>query len=339
MSSSDRYHINNLNTTTVYIYRYAIPILCILGNIGNILSAVIFLKKSWKKNVCVFYFLICLFFNTCYINSYMISTIFINGFNISLQNGNVILCKFYMYIGFFFSTLFPTILILGSIDRLLISSQNVDTRLYSSRRLAYFSISLNVGFWFFFFFHVLIKSNIYRIYAGFYLCYFENTYVDFVSYSSLVINSIVCCLMILLAMLTFKNVRRIRIIPTRELRRQLRTMTKKDFQLLRCLFVHKIVYIIFSIFLNVYYVYDAATNTQARTSLEATIENFIVNFLSFLHHIPFCVSCLIFLIVSKAFRIEVKRMIYKIFGKDAIVIREEENIARDHVELNVVVLD
>ena len=52
--------------------------------------------------------------------------------------------------------------------------------------------------------------------------------------------------MIILSIFAFKNVRHIRAIP-RQQRHQIRSMTKKDFQLLRCLFVQDIVYIIFSI--------------------------------------------------------------------------------------------
>ncbi|CAF1238454.1 unnamed protein product [Adineta steineri] len=73
----------------------------------------------------------------------MLASIFIYGYNINIQNTNVVLCKIYLYFAFLFSSVTPTILILASIDRLLISSQNVDTHLYSSKRLAYFSISIN----------------------------------------------------------------------------------------------------------------------------------------------------------------------------------------------------
>ncbi|CAF0752206.1 unnamed protein product [Adineta ricciae] len=257
----------------------------------------------------------------------MISTVFITGFGINAQNSSALLCKLYIYVGFTFSTLFPTILILASIDRLLISSQDTSTRLYSSRRLAYFSISFNASFWSIFFVHVLIKGNIIRLYPGFYLCYFDANYLNFVSYSSLVINAAVCLAMIVLSMFAFKNVRHIRVIPTQQLRKQLRTMNKKDFQLLRCLFVHDLVYISFSIFINVYYVYDAATKSQTRTSLRSTIESFVENFLLFLHHVPFCCSFVIFIIVSKAFRNEVKRMVYKILGKTIVIVREDENRA------------
>jgi hypothetical protein len=94
MDSSDIYYINILNNIIVYLYKYALPVVYVLGNIGNLLSALIFSKKSWRKNVCVFYFNICLLFNSCYINAYILGTIFVFGYNINVQNSNVILCKY-----------------------------------------------------------------------------------------------------------------------------------------------------------------------------------------------------------------------------------------------------
>ena len=193
----------------------------------------------------------------CYINCGILGIIFVNGFEISFQNSNVVLCKVYFYISTLFATLSPTVLILASIDRLLISSQNVDTRLYSSKRLAYFSISISTVFWIIFNSHALIKVNIQEIYPSYFVCYYDlsNSYLNFVAYSTAVINVIFDVLMIILCIFAFKNVRHIRAIP-REKRNQIRSMTKKDFQLLRCLFVQNIVFIVFSSPISIYNVYD-----------------------------------------------------------------------------------
>jgi hypothetical protein len=285
-----------------------------------------------------------LLFSSFYINSTVLSSIFTSGYNINLQNSNVVLCKIYFYVAFLFAAVPPSVLILASIDRLLISSQNVDTRLYSSKRLAYFSVSINIFFWFVFFFHILIKVNIYEFSPGYFLCYYDpsGTYFEFLSYSSLVATTLFCLIMIILSMFTFKNVRRIRAIP-RQQRKQIRSMTKKDFQMLRCLFVQDIVYIVFSFFLSIDYVYEAATSNQIQTPLVQAIDNFVHYFLTFLHDVPFCASFFIFISVSKAFRNELKRTIYKIFGKNLMAVREEENIQEnaggDNIELNVAVVN
>jgi hypothetical protein len=146
-------------------------------------------------------------------------------------------------------------------------------------------------------------------------------------------------LLIILSIIAFKNVRRIRSVP-RQQRQQFRTMTKKDFQLLRCLYVHDIIYTIFVTFPSIYGVYIAATQNNTRLPLEQAIVNFIYNFCTFIHHVPYCTSFFIFISVSKAFRQEIKRMAYKMCNKYPMTVQEEEhrheNDARHGIELNVV---
>lgn len=302
-----------------------IPILFLIGNIGNLLSAWIFAKKSWRKNVCVFYFNICLLTNTLYVNSCVLSALLII-FKINLYDSNTVLCKIYFYVVYLFSTLTPTVIILASIDRLLISSQNVNTRLYSSRRLAYFSVSIFTVIWFIYYCHILIKVDIQQIYPNYFLCYYDilSNYFLFISFSSLIINCSICLIMFILCLFAFKNVRRIRSVP-RQQRQQLRLMTKKDFVLLRCLYAQDIIYILFSIELSIFSVYQTAVLNHSRTAIEQAVDDFFYRFCILLHHFPYCISFLVFVIASKAFRNDLKRIIWKICEQTLAPIREEEN--------------
>ena len=339
MNSSDSNYINALNNTIIYIYKYIVPVFYVAGNIGNLLSVFIFSKKSWKKNVCVFYFNIYLLYCSCYISCAVLPTIFSFGYNISLHNSNVFLCKIYFYTAFLFAALCPSVLVLASIDRLLISSQNVDTRLYSSKRLAYFSISISTFFWIVFNFHVLIKVSIQEYYPSVYICYYDlsQMYVNFVFYSLLIIDVSLYLLMVILSIFAFKNVRHIRIVP-RQQRNQGRSMTKKDFQLLRCLFVHDVIFTGFCLWINIYYVYSAAIRDQVQTAFQQAINTFLNNFLTFVYNIPYCGSFFIFVSISKAFRHELKRSIFKIVGKQLAPMREEDN-KQENIDLNVVTVN
>ncbi len=337
MSSSDNYYyINILNNILTNIYKYVLPVIYVLSNIGNLLSALIFWKKTWRKKVCVFYFNIYLLSNTCFINSTVLGSILNYGYNINLQNSSVVLCKVFFYVAFLFAILSPTILILASIDRLLISSQNVDTRFYSSKRLAYFSLSVSTCFWIVFNVHVLIMVDIQKSYPSGFVCDYDlsTSYRNFVSYYLAIVNICFCLIMIILCLFSFKNIRHIRILP-RQQRNQVRTMTKKDFQLLRCLFAHGIAYIIFRMGINIYYGYEAITRDQIRTECQQTIDTLLNNFFSLLFNISYCISFVIYVVISKAFRHEVKRMVYKMVGRDLRPVREEEN-RQENVELNVV---
>ena len=342
MNSSDNYNPTAVFTDVITIlYQYVDIPLYIVGNLGNLLSAVIFFQKSWRKNVCVFYCLICLLVDMCYINSSMIANIFINGFNVYLHYSNLILCKLYNFTSFFLSTLKPTILVFASIDRLLISSQNVQTRLYSSRRLAYFSMSIGTTFLFIFFSHVLIKFNFIKTGPFTIICLYNLTdfYRDFVSLSMLTINIILFSLMIILSIISFKNVHQIRSIP-REKRQNIRKMHKKDFQLLRCLFVKNIVYIICSFPLVIQAIYGAVIKYQIQTIWIQAFKTFLFNFGVFVYNTHFCTNVFIYAIVSKAFRHHVKRMIYKLFNINIPLLQEEqqnEQVERNKsIEINVV---
>ncbi len=342
MSPPDSYYIELLTNIPIYVQLYLVPILYVAGNIGNLLTVGVFFQKSWRKNVCVFYFLICFLNNTFCINSTMLQSIFIATFNINVENSNVIYCKILYYISYFSSIYYPIVLILASIDRLLISSRNIDTRLYSSRRLAYFSISINTFVCAVFSLHILIKVNIQQFAPSVFLCYYDLSisYINFFLYSTLIISAIIPLVLIILSVLTFKNVRHIRNGP-RQHGRQIRTMNKKDLQLLRCLYVHNIVYIICSILIVVSIGYSVKLNLGTSTPMEQAVSNFLTNIGAFLHCIPYCVSFVIFISVSKAFRLEFKRFIYKICCKDLTAVREEQNHqqepARDNIELNNVV--
>ena len=137
--------------------------------------------------------------------------------------------------------------------------------------------------------------------------------------------------MIILSIISFKNVQYIRMIPRQQQTNQIRSMTKKDFQLLRCLFAKDISYIIFSLPVASYYVYSATTQNQIQTLLQKAIINLFHNLSTCLYNITFCIS------ISKAFRQELKRIGYKILGKNFNRLREEEK-RNETVEVNNVVV-
>jgi hypothetical protein len=53
-SFDDDYQINNLENAITYMYKYVLVILYIVSNIGNLLSVLIFMRKSWEKKMSVY---------------------------------------------------------------------------------------------------------------------------------------------------------------------------------------------------------------------------------------------------------------------------------------------
>jgi hypothetical protein len=219
----------------------------------------------------------------------------------------------------------PTVLILAAIDRLLLSSQNINTRLYNSRRLAYFSVGIATGFWLLFSLHALIKVDVQHFGPTNSFCYYdlEKTYQLFVSYSLMLFNTVFCSTLIALSAVSFKNVRRIRAIP-RQQRTRAHAMNKKDFQLLRCLFTQVIVYIICSVIPSGYSIYDIVTKYQNRTPLQDALHNVMLNMSIVLYFSYHGTNIFVFIAISKAFRHELKRYGHQLVGRDPIALRAED---------------
>ena len=144
------------------------------------------------------------------------------------------------------------------------------------------------------------------------------------------------CLMVILSVIAYKNIQRIRTVRTQQ-RNQIRAMKKKDFQLLRCLFAQDIVFIIFKFWIYGLYVYEAVTKDQIQPPLELAVITFLDRFFVFLYNVSYTVNFVIFISISKAFRQEVKRMVWKMIGKDLASFREEDN-RQETAEMNVVVV-
>ncbi|CAF1471766.1 unnamed protein product [Adineta ricciae] len=343
MAYSDGYVVQLLVNIPIHLHQYVAPIFYVIGNLGNCLIFYIFLKRSWRKNVCVLYFLVCLVSNSIFINAPLLGTIFTTGFQIDLTDSNEFLCKVFYYVAFLTSIYYPVTLILASIDRLLISSKNVSVRLYSSKRLAYLNISINTVLCIGFSLHLFIKVHIQEIRSTVFKCYYDqsSSYMNFFIYSTLLISILLPLIMIILSVLAFKNVRRIQAVA-RQRRQVIRSMNKKDFQLLRCLYVHNIIYIICSTLVVFAIGYSLRLNYETSTAVELAIQNFLIGSGTFIHYLPYISNIFVFICVSKAFRMEVKRVILKIYRRDLNTMRDtEENnqpeVIRNNIGLNTII--
>lgn len=325
MDSASAHSTDVFENIISYLYRSIGLVLYISGNVGVLISVWIFHWKPWRKNVCVFYFLVSLFANFVQMNNFLLANIANLGFQDQLINNSPILCKLTNYVAFVFDEISPSILVFASIDRLLISSADVNTRLYSSRRLAYFSLSVSSAIWIVFFIHILVRFDIYPLGPFTIICIYEpgGIYAEFLNNSQLAINLALFLLMVILSAFSFRNVRRLQLLP-RQQRQGRRTMHKRDFQLLRCLFVKNIVHIVFHGFMVAYAVYQAITTSHLLTAWEQARKRFLFNFCIFMHLIPSCTDFYIYVIFSKAFRQELKRMLTKTVGRNLVADRDED---------------
>jgi hypothetical protein len=98
--------------------------------------------------------------------------------------------------------------------------------------------------------------------------------------------------------------------------------------------VQDVVFISVSLVSRFYSIYETVTTHQIRTPLEDAIITFLHNVFMFIYFIFYGSSFFIFISVSKAFRYELKRLIYNLTP-----LREEENrqenMGPNNVELNI----
>lgn len=330
-NSEQQYYIDVIRNLIPYTYKYAGVAIYVLSIFSNLTSIFVFLKKSWSKNVCGFYLICYLLWSSLFMTAWMLADILKYSMRVPLHESINIICQIYQYVFYLCGTLVVNVLVFASIDRLLLSSQNVDARLYSSKRLAYFSLGVSSSLWSIYYLHIFIKSSIQQMPLIGIACTFDQSepYLSFTYYSLAVTNFLGCLSIAILVLLSFKNVRSIRRLSRHQRERQIRIMKKKDFELLRCLCVIDIIYTFFSMLSLIYNIFYELYGRVERTLLDQAIYYFLGRLFTLLNLIPYGSCFWIFLIVSKAFRREIRR----IFCKKLMHLGEYEN----NEEINIFV--
>ena len=333
-SSNIKYYSDSFDYIMFCIYQYVTPIVQIISSLANLTSIIIFLTKSWRKNVCVFYLTCYTSLSLCFIGTSLFNDIFQYILAKRFYQLNDSTCKLFRYSYYLFATLAPNVLIFASIDRFLLSSHKADTRLYSSKRLAYFSLGISSALWALYYLHIIIKSRLSPLGDG---CIFDPSepYISFVYYSLAAANIIGCLTIAILILISLKNIRYFRSMSQQQRTRQVHTMKRKDFQLLRCLCALDIAYTLFSMLSIVYDIlYAFLLEDNSEISMQQVIYLFLSKLFTFLTIIPYGSCFLVFFIISKAFRREIKRVAYKIVGQYLTPLREDEN----NVKINIVAI-
>lgn len=145
MSSDDNY-IQSLAQAQKNILKFGGPILMAVGTLSCTITLIVFLRKNLRKNPCSIYLVA---YNSC--NLLLIyTTLFFStlatGYNIDPGLYNLHFCRFRMYAILLFDILGPTYLILGSVDRILITPRNTRTRQRSTPHLACICVAISTVF-------------------------------------------------------------------------------------------------------------------------------------------------------------------------------------------------
>jgi hypothetical protein len=307
MSSSTLY------SAETYLFQIGGPILLAAGIISGTLNLLVFTRITLRKSPCSICFVAGNIIDLMFLLLSFIPTFLGTGYGINPGAQNLTYCRSIYYIGLILSSLGPSYLILASIDRTLITSRNAGTRKRSTRRLAITCIICLALFWTIFHIHALIYIKFVQFGPDYFVCTFQpGAYTSFITYYSLfVIGISPPLLMILFGFLTMKNIRQIQntVHPYNTTAvGQFYTPQSKDRQLIRILLMDISIYILARFPATIYLIYGQITQYEVKSAEQTTIEQFIANITYFSGFIDSSIGCYANMLVSKTFRLELKRI-------------------------------
>jgi hypothetical protein len=267
--------------------QYLLSSIVIIGNISCILSLIVFLQKSMRKNSSGLYFLSFTFCNIIFINIIILCTVLYFGFNIDPTRNIFILCQIEYYTGFAISTLSSSFLVFASIDRFIITSSNFHIHRFSTHSMAIKFILILTIFWCIMHIHVFFFTVEQRETTNIFSCTFQNgtyTLILFL-YEFLTLCLLTPTLMIIFGLRTIINVRRLYSI---------------DRQLILMMLSQCFIYILFRLPLPIYFIYDYITRAAVQDNRCRIINMFFF-------YIPYC-SFFFVNLLSHSFRVEFKRL-------------------------------
>ncbi|UJR16877.1 hypothetical protein I4U23_003775 [Adineta vaga] len=307
-SSTEIYvSIQAILSVKVSLAQITIPILLIFGNIGEILNIIIFVRRTFRTNSCVIYFLAASCTRLIFINCSILLTYFALGYNIDPSSTSLIFCKLKFYVACVTGILTPNFILLACLDRLMLSSLNARTRLWSQTHFAYRLVAIVFIFWTIFSIHAIIGSTI-IVEANYAFCYIENSgYKVFMSLYSIILNYLLPpILMAILGLLTIINVRRIQ--------RQIHPVIgrgyvhRKDRYILHMLLFQVLVNVIFSLPAGVYQVYGVISSDWSKDVIQQTRDSLYFEIVLILFYVPNCAGFYIYTLTAKIFRQEPKKL-------------------------------
>ncbi|UJR14647.1 hypothetical protein I4U23_001640 [Adineta vaga] len=297
--------INNIQKN---IGRYGLSVLIILGNIGNVLTILIFIRTLKKQaNSCTLYLLAASITNWILINTSLISTVY-GVDHVDPQHQSIVVCKLRWYGGQILLMLSRSFTIAACFDRWALTSPKTNIRSYARPIVSRNVIICLILIWPIIPVHMAVFVN---NYSG--RCGTPSNYAfAFSMYLFVVIGILPPMLMILFGFLAWRNLKLVksRVLPSSSIA-QIR-FQKANRDLMKMLSVEVILYIITTVLypVNVLYGVITAPIVQQKNELRLAIESLIGYIISPLLNYVYCVAQFyVYSICSSKFRNDFIRLI------------------------------
>ena len=293
----------SLAELSVKLAQILLPIIMVLGIIGNSLNILILTRANLRNHACSHYFL-ALSSNNLIYSIFLIYFLLANGYNMDGETVSVILCKILQYISNIISFGSPYLIVLASIDRFCASSSIVKLRRFSNITVARWSILILIIFCILFFINTLVLNDLRDDGYG---CNIrpDNLYNQlFVLIEIILYAGVPPCLMIIFGLLTIYNTSQVRVLPhlTQRYRRT-------EGQLARMLILQVAAYILLNIPLCIIYLMLVLP-----TGYVPTYElYFAYSIVAFPFHFSYGTTFFLYILSARVYREELIRLISKLF--------------------------
>jgi hypothetical protein len=295
--------INVLNSIISALNDIIPPILLIAGTFGHLCNLLIFSKRTQRTNPTSLCFLSSTITNLIALYFGMVVRYLQDVANINIVNTNLIMCKlrsFFLYLSLGLSNWY---IILATIDRYLISSNNQNRRQLSTLKNAYRSIGLITIIFILSYCHILILYNILTS-----VCYpLSGPYRVFNDSQLLIQFSLLPpILMTFFGLLTIRN---IRLTHQRIANRTNTRIKQRDIQLSKMLLLQVIVTVVCSLPFAITQLTTTVTLTVIKSPLRLAIENFASQIARHLAFLNCSISFYLYTLVGTQFRLELRQFI------------------------------
>ncbi|CAF3667828.1 unnamed protein product [Rotaria sp. Silwood1] len=265
--------------------RYGLSTLIVLGNVGNILTSLIFIRTLRKQpNSCTYYLLAASIVNWILINTTLISTLY-GVDHVDPQHRSIVVCKLRWYGGQILLMLSRSFMIAACVDRWALTSSNARIRSICRPKIARNVILSLLLIWPIIPVHMAIFINNYSGHCG----APSNYALAFAIYLFIFIGFLPPFLMIFFGILALHNLKRIRSqVRPRQNPVAIR-LHKADRDLMRMLAGEVLVYLVTTVLYPVNVLYGFITTpiayqkSEMRLAIEALVGYIISPILNYIY--------------------------------------------------------
>ncbi|UJR25950.1 hypothetical protein I4U23_007298 [Adineta vaga] len=313
---SDAELISTLNTISLYLNKIVPVILLIAGTFGHICNIIIFSKRTQRTNPIAIYFLSSTIANIVVLYIGVFVRYLQDNYSIDPVNNISAVCRIRSFLFYSSLSLSNWYILLATIDRYLISSDNNHRRQLSSLKNAYRIIIIITITFILLYCHILILYNIQTYtnasnYSQNYCYPQRDAYRIFSDIQLLVQFSLLPpILMSIFIIMIIKNIRTShRRIANTVVAHHHARIRKRDLQLSKMLLLQVIITIVCSLPLAISQLLTTMTLTWTKTALRLTVEGF---FSLIGRHLAFtncAISFYIYTLAGSQFRLEIRDII------------------------------